>query len=390
MRRLGFSISLAWAQFFFLSAFGGHLAARLSGDLALAGIPFFLVYAGSSLAAYPAGALIDRFGYRRVLVGGHLVTGFGTSIGAYGIRLGSFSVFVVGIGVASLGIGTTNLSRMAAADAASPALRGSAVARVMTGAAVGSLAGAVLVWIVAPYATDAVFVAWTLATLLPAAAAIVISGLRIPRHDAHVDDLGSDHPALRRWAGATFVFTHACMGTLMAVSGASLAHEGESPRAIAAAVGLHLAAMFAFSMLWGRLGDRKGRGSSLLVAATLLCAASASLIVAGTGVGFVVGLFFIGVAWSGSLVGSSAAVAAATRHASRGKALGGVEAFASAAGAASAGVAGLVLARFQGPGVAVFAIALALAALGAAARFWRVERREGSPAGGRARPHARD
>src|SRR5712691_10108452 len=111
------SQSLASAAFVANATVNPIAGAELSGEPGLAGLPGTLLLIGAACAAYPAGRLIQRIGWRPGLTFGLFAGLIGMLIGAFAIIVHSFVILMLGLLLIGMARGVTDLSRYAAADA---------------------------------------------------------------------------------------------------------------------------------------------------------------------------------------------------------------------------------------------------------------------------------
>lgn len=381
-RLLAFSWAVSFAAVPISGSFGSVIVLELThGDLRFTGVPFFLTYLGSIVAAYPAGRLMDHLGRRPVLVGGHLLAALGFTLGTGAILAGNLWLFFAAHLVASLGAGTTFLTRIAAADLYPPAERARGLGRLLFALVFGSLAGiplARLAQALAPgLGVSYLVVAWAMVPLLSASAALLVARIRpdpleIGRAlQAVADAAEPDRARGIQWrpllaAGAAILFAQATMASVMSVTGASLSHAGHGPDVIVLALTVHVVGMFGLGPLIGAIGDRWGR-RSLLRAGTLYLAVSTLLIaLSPTGTTFTIGLIAIGLGWSFTFLGSNALLADAVPAAVRGRVSGLLDISTSIVGGLASLGAGVALDQGGIARVGILGLTISLGTLVAA------------------------
>lgn len=341
-RRAARLLALSWAVSFaavpISGSFGSVIVLELTGgDLQLTGVPFFLTYLGSILAAYPAGRLMDRVGRRPVLVAGHLVAALGFALGTGAVIAGSLPLFFLAHLVASLGSATSYLTRIAAADLYPPAERARGLGRLIFALVFGSLAGiplASLAQAAGPrLGVSYLVAAWAMVPILSTTAALLVSRIRpdplVIGRALQAAARASGTPGAQRihWppllaAGAAMLFAQATMAAVMSVTGASLSHAGHGPDAIVFALTLHVVGMFGLGPLIGAIGDRWGRRSLLRTGTAYLMASTLLIAWAPAGTTFTIGLIAIGIGWSFTFLGSNALLADAVPATARGRVSG--------------------------------------------------------------------
>jgi MFS family permease len=105
--------------------------------------------------------------------------------------------------------------------------------------------------------------------------------------------------------------------------------------------------MFAFSPVWGAFLDRRGRKRGLLTAGSLLFLGAGFTGIASHPILSGLGLFLVGLGWSGLYLGVTAVVSDFTAASERGGALGFTDFASATSSSVGALVAGILL---DGPG----------------------------------------
>ncbi|MGW1274814.1 MFS transporter, partial [Streptomyces sp. NPDC002491] len=160
--------------------------------------------------------------------------------------------------------------------------------------------------------------------------------------------------------------SHTAMVSVMSMTPVALAHHGASIELIGLVISGHIAGMYAFAPLMGRLADRVGRFSVTGLAAGLLAVA---LFLAGTAGDdhrqTAAGLFVLGLGWSAGLVSGSALLTDAVPQSARAAAQGISDLTMNASAGVGGAIAGLVVARasYGWLNVAAATLLLPLAAL---------------------------
>lgn len=341
-RLLGLSWAVSWAGVPISGAFGSVIVLELTDDLLLSGVPFFLLYLGSLIAAYPSGHLMDRVGRKPVLIGGHLLAAFGFTVGTFAILLENLWLFFAAQLVASMGASATYLTRLAAADLYPTRERARGLGRLVFYLVFGALAGVPLVRLAqalqARVGESYLVVAWALVPFLSLIAAYLVSRVQPnPKEIAAqvqaqepVAVESTEGPTRLPWrilvtAGAALLFAQASMAATMSVAGAALQHTGHSPDYIVFTLTVHIVAMFAFSPLIGILGDHWGRRPLLYLSGAYLVVATVLIRLVPLGDALMVALVAIGIGWSFAFLGSTAIIVDVARVAHRGRITGVVD-----------------------------------------------------------------
>jgi predicted MFS family arabinose efflux permease len=110
-----------------------------------------------------------------------------------------------------------------------------------------------------------------------------------------------------RLALVTVAVSHTAMVSIMSMTPVALSHHGAGINLIGLVISCHIAGMYAFSPVMGRLADKLGRLSVIGLAAGLLTCAALLAGTAGASHGrTAAGLFLLGLGWSAGLVAGSA------------------------------------------------------------------------------------
>ncbi len=137
--------SISSAALLISSTVNPIVAAQLGGQDALAGLPTALVLGGASLAAYPAGRLMGRYGRRFGLVAGCGVGIAGALVAGLSVMAGALALFFGGLLLLGAGRGTLDQGRYAAAEINPPVHRARAISTVIFGGTIGAILGPLLV-----------------------------------------------------------------------------------------------------------------------------------------------------------------------------------------------------------------------------------------------------
>jgi MFS family permease len=162
-----------------------------------------------------------------------------------------------------------------------------------------------------------------------------------------------------------------------------LGHHGASIDLIGLVISGHIAGMYAFSPLMGRLSDRVGRLSGIGLAVGLLaCAAFLAGTAGGSHGQIAVGLFVLGLGWSAGLVSGSALLTDSVPQPARAAAQGLSDLAMNTSAGIGGAVAGLVVARasYGWLNFTAACLLIPLAALALVTRGRRGTRAEGTAA----------
>ncbi len=390
-RRL--TLTLFLAQSFFSAAMIASftvlpiLAARLSGQDSVAGLPSTISLVGRAAAAYPFGWLMDRIGRRLGLSLGY---GFGVAgmvLSAWAILAGSFGWFMVGVALFGMGRGAAELGRYVAAEVQPVENRAKAIGLIVFAGTVGSIGGPLLVapssqlasrfdmladsgpfWLAALFMAIGMILLWIM--LRPDPQMLIVAE-EIDGKSVTVSDL----PLWRLFADAKVLLALSSMAIgqmvmvlIMVITPLHMDHQHHGTQAISFVIMAHTLGMFGLSWLTGGLIDRYGRITIMFVGAfILLVAAIMTPLVSGVPL-LAAALFLLGLGWSFCFVAGSSLLTDSIASGDKGRVQGAAEVFvALSSGAGSLG-SGPV---FAGGGmIAVSGIGLALVLLLLAGGAW--------------------
>lgn len=307
---------------------GGPAAKAMLGADTFAGSASAALTFGGALAGLALATVMKRRGRRPGLQRGYALAFFGGCITVLGIEKFWFPLFIVGLMVFGIGQGTNLLARYAAADLSLPNERGRAIALLLFANTFGSVASQVLVGWCEGLAEDAGLRSYSgpfIFGMVLLVVAFVNTSVRL-RPDPLVlaggttpDERGISLPplghALRiirgipmaRLALVTMMTSQAVMVGVMTMTPIHMKDHGHSTQLTGNVIALHIVGMFGLAPIVGRLSDRYGRVRIILIGAVLLVAATIVSAIAGYRPSLLfLGLFFLGLGWSGAMVGGSA------------------------------------------------------------------------------------
>lgn len=362
----------------FLHVFLGAFAVqRVTGSVALGGLPFAIYFFVSLFVTVPAGRWMDRVGRAAVLGVGHVLAAAGAAViaGSLVIPLGAatFPLLVTGLFLLAAGWSVAGLTRVAAADLYSTEERATGVGRFLLLGLVGHVAGAVLFLLLAR--EEAIPVTFGYLAVVPvygigALSMAAIHGTlpRPARAAARQAPLGS---VVRRprvgWTITSNVGANGGMVGIMSLASPALAAlQGPTMVGIMLA---HFGGMFLPSPVAGRLADRRGRSLSILVGGGVLLIGA--LLFSRTDLPLVAGagLFLVGAGWCFTFIPGTALLADATSLEERGLLFGINDAIVAIVGGAAVLLAGFAFAYWNSWGLALVGASLAALPLIASLRL---------------------
>jgi predicted MFS family arabinose efflux permease len=142
---------------------------------------------------------------------------------------------------------------------------------------------------------------------------------------------------------------HIAMVSIMVMTPVHMKHVDVSLRVIGLVISVHVAGMYAFSPLVGKLSDAIGRPRVILIAGVVLLA---SAVIAGTAAAndstqLGIGLFLLGLGWSGTLVAGSTLLSETVSDHYRSAAQGVSDLVMNLSGAIGGAIAGVIIATLS-------------------------------------------
>jgi len=368
------------------------VAADLSGQDSLAGVPSTVLMLGRAAAAYPVGALMDRAGRRTGFTVGFIVAGLGLLLSALAVDWGSFLFFCAGSLLLGAGRSASEQGRFVAAEVYPQGQRARVMGILIFAGTIGSVGGPLLV-VPATHLAEGLSLRvdagpYLLGAILMGLATLVVFSLLRP--DPKVlgallekrENAGRPTPVqtstrpLRqifaqdsvRVALAAMVIGQLVMTLLMVITPLHMRHNNQTTAAISGVIMAHTMGMFGLSALTGWLIDRLGRAPMIILGALVL-ASAALLAPLSTDIPLLaMSLFLLGLGWNFCFIAGSSLLSDALKSQERGRVQGASEALvALASGVGSLGAGGVFAAGGMGA-VAVVGLAFSLAL--AAWAFW--------------------
>lgn len=374
------------------------VAADLSGQDSLAGVPATVLMLGRAAAAYPIGALMDRSGRRAGQTVGFAAAALGLLLSAFAIDWGSFLFFCAGSVLIGVGRSASEQARFIAAEVYPQGQRARVMGILVFAGTIGSVGGPLLVVPATrlaegfsfhvdagPYLLGAglmvVAMVTVFALLRPDPKAL---GALMERQEFGEPSASAQEKSVRPLreifgqdmvlvALAAMVIGQLVMTLLMVITPLHMRHNAHGHEAISWVIMAHTLGMFGLSALTGWLIDRLGRAPMIMLGALVLIV-SAVLAPISTGVPLLAtSLFLLGLGWNFTFIAGSSLLSDALAAHERGRIQGVSEALvALASGAGSLGTGGVFA---VGGMAAVAAVGLAFSLALIAWAFW-ISRRE--------------
>ncbi len=375
------SQSLSSAGFIAAFTVNALVGYDLTGRQALAGVPGGIYVVGQACGALLWGFTMERIGRRRGLALGQVVGVIGSAIAVFAVLHRSFPLFLFGLALVGTARAAVDLGRFVAAEVHLPAHRGRAISNVVLGSTVGAICGPLLVGPMGHLVARAGFHELSGAYIAGAgvlviASALIFSGLRPDPRDIG-RELAQLHPSLIpqqtvrglgeivRQPGVivaiiTMAFAQMIMVIPMSITSLHMKLHQHPLTAVSLVISGHTFGMFAFSIISGRMADRRGRGPVIILGSIVLII---SCVMAAPAVGFIplfIALFLLGLGWNFAYVAGSALLADQLSPGERAKTQGVNDLILNLSSGASQIASGIV---FAIGGYGVMAITAAVLAL---------------------------
>lgn len=291
-----------------------------------AGIATATTTTGTAIMSQFMARRMRRLGRRPGLQMGYMLAVVGGLVAAFGAQHDQLAVFLVGLFVFGNGQAANLQARYAATDLAVPEERGRAMSRIVFASTFGAVFGPLLVG-PAEWMSEHVLGLhrytgpWLISSVLFAAAAINISIQLRPDPLVVAGGINPDARAERpklatalrvigaqprsRLALVAMMVSQGAMVGVMAMTPVHLklhGHEGVSQYVVS----LHIAGMYAFSPLVGRIADRRGRLYTIQIGAVAIIASTALAALSGDVEQLLFpSLWGLGLGWNFGLIGGS-------------------------------------------------------------------------------------
>jgi MFS family permease len=349
-------------------ALAAVLAKQVSGTESLSGLAPTATVTGTALLSMPFAALMTARGRRPGLVLGYLIGALGAGVVVLAASIGSFPLLLCGMAGFGAASSANLQSRFAAADLAEPEQRARAISHVVWATTIGAVlgpniaapAGRSVSGLGIPAAAGPFL--WAGGIFLIAAVVVAVllrpDPLLTARALAPDEDRSPAARSLRagfaavvaspraRLALVTVAVVHTAMVSVMAMTPVELGHHGAGIDLVGLVISGHIAGMYAFSPLMGRLSDRVGRLSGIGLSVGLLaCAAFLAGTAGGSHGRIALGLFVLGLGWSAGLVSGSALLTDSVPQPARAAAQGLSDLTMNTSAGIGGAVAGLVVAE---------------------------------------------
>ena len=311
---------------------GGLVGQDLATDPALATVPVSIYNLGLALGTVPAAWIMRQYGRRSGYLLGAMIGVFSGLVAAGAISFGAFIFFCLGTFLAGLYASYVQSYRFAAADGREGADRGRAISWVMVGGLVAAIIGPQLVIATRDAVPGVPFAGSFLSqAALALIAFFVLTRLR-GRQPAATAQTSSDdggRTVLQLLASPKYmlgvaagVVSYGLMSFVMTAAPLAMVGCGHSIDHAAWGIQWHVLAMFAPSLVTGKLIARFGK-EKVTAAGLIIIGISGAVALTGLDLRhFFISLILLGIGWNFGFIGATAMVAAAHTEAERGRAQG--------------------------------------------------------------------
>lgn len=310
---------------------GGLVGMQLSPVREFATLPVSVYNLGLALGTLPAAWIMRRYGRRSGYLLGACIAVLSGLVAAGAISASDFLMFCVGTFLAGLYAAYVQSYRFAAADGRTGADRAKAISWVMVGGLFAAVIGPQLVIATRealpglPYAGSFLSQAALGLMALP-----FLAMLRMPRAAPATGGIADGGRtvwqllATPRFAVAVAagVVSYGLMSFVMTAAPMAMVGSGHSIDSATWGIQWHVLAMFAPSLVTGRLIGRFGKERVTAIGLAIL-AGSGGVALSGLGLAhFYLSLILLGLGWNLGFIGATAMVADAHTEAERGRAQG--------------------------------------------------------------------
>jgi MFS family permease len=350
------------------------IAADLSGNVTVAGLPNTLGLIGRAAFALPFGYLMDRLGRRKSLSLGYFIAVLGSILSAWAVSGARFTGFLLGSFLFGMSRAAGDQSRYIGAEVFPHERRAKVIGIIISAGAIGAILGPLMVpfstlWMgnlglpetAGPFVVSALF-------MLGATIIIFLFlrpdpqqlGQEIAEQEAaldaqNIENVADEGRSLReifaspmvQLAVLAMVLSYFIMSLLMVITPLHMDRHDHSTNAISGVIAAHTLGMFGLSWFTGWLVDRFGRvqmifgGTAVLLLSCILAPLSLRLPILS------LALFLLGLGWNFCFVAGSALLSDALAQKERGRAQGASEMMVALGTIAASVLTGIIFAQGQ-------------------------------------------
>jgi MFS family permease len=353
-------------------AAGSLLVTSITNSEALAGIAQTFSVLGAAFMALPLANFTRRGGRRLALSSGYFIGAIGAALAVLGGETGFIPVLFFGTFLIGAASASGYQARYAAVDLADDESRASSLSMVVWASTIGAVLGpnlmdpfgavAELFYLPAltgPFllASVSLFIGSTviwfrlkpdpyLTSLIGTAEVSTMAPVKIPTRETfrHIRENANSFLGLNAIA-----IGHITMVSIMVMTPIHMTHVDVSLKVIGLVISVHAAGMYAFSPLVGKLADKIGRPKVIVIAGLVLLSSAAISGTAAANDSFQlgIGLFLLGLGWSGTLVAGSTLLSESVSDHYRAAAQGVSDLIMNLSGAIGGALAGVIIATLS-------------------------------------------
>jgi MFS family permease len=335
----------------------GTLIASDAVGPAWSGISATFGIAGNACGALLLSRLMATRGRRFGLMTGFATAVAGALAAVSGVLAGQFPVLLLGMVLLGIGNGGAQLARYAGAEFYSSDRRATALSALVLAGTVGAILGPSLIAPAAAGARSAGLpeLAGTFVLAVGFCALACGSAALMPRGAGRTGATTTDRVGVRTWltlrpvrlALTAMVCGQVAMVAVMTMTPVHLHEHGQGLAVVGGVLSAHMIGMFALSPLSGRLTDRFGGSTAIVLGmGTLVCSSVVAILAPTDASGplLSIALFLLGYGWNLCFVGGSSLLSRDLPAGQRTKLQGGIDATVWAASAVASLASGRLLA----------------------------------------------
>ncbi|HEX6946492.1 MAG TPA: MFS transporter [Acidimicrobiia bacterium] len=353
-------VALASTAYIAMATLSSIAIDDLTGSASLAGVPGATAVVGTAVGTTVLSLGVARRGRRPGLIGGYTAAALGAVVAGLAVITRSVALLFVGMALVGLGNAASHLARYASADLYVPTRRATALAWVVWGSTIGSVAGPTLLGpagriaesvgrseLLGGYAIGAGFMA--LAALLyfvalrPDPARVAVEQ-PTERRIVFADITTAFRSSSVKAGLSAMVAGQVVMVMIMTATPLHVHHHGSDLGSVGVVMSAHTLGMFALAPLVGRIVDRVGglKVALLGMAALGVAALGAAYGPNETIPGLVVTLWLLGLGWNMTFVAGSSTLVTGLDPGIRARVQGTADSLTWLSSAVSAVAAGLL------------------------------------------------
>jgi MFS family permease len=387
---------LALVALFTTASITSIAGVQLAGTERVAGWPSTATLIGGSLAAYPIGRLMGRFGRRFGLLIGYAIGIGGAALAGIALLLQAFPLFLLAMALLGASRASSDQARYAAADVSPAHLRARAVSTIVFAGTIGAVLGPLITPIagrlsqslgydklVGPWFVTAALFVFTLifiAIFLRPDPHIVAQQITTREQAASIQIERSSTPdvparsfgqvvrtdAAVRVALVSMALAQVTMVMVMNITPVHMTHFEHGLDDISLVISMHIVGMYGLSPLTGWLSDRWGRRVTIGLGALMLIG---SCVLAPTNpatIPLAASLFLLGLGWNFCFVAGSSLLTDRLRVGERARLQGAADVVVSVSSAIGSLSSGELMAQVGYGAAATIGMGLALIIVAAA------------------------